>query len=492
MCLLKEISVNLVTLNILGEKSAGKLDPDLYLRDTSVLSADFIRRHDNSEKLMSAYLGTAEENPPAFSHSPQVYYKKLLQSNVSGLIAVLNSRQLSVAQIASVKISAGLPLLDERRRSEIIAAKRTFAAEIDLHTETALAIFELIHDESLRYQQELTNTDRSGSGFALFRLPGETQVQYISDDCPLFIRPGDGSLPADAGGFIFAPFDPQMYPTCLLAGPPQNADTLTLERLAKILHLGKADAEKDTDESDFKASVADFSAKARTKATPADKIVLSAVKYIKLRSHFNQADYFLRICDSCPHSFVSLFYTRETGMWIGASPELLLCQTADRISVSVLAATKGEADLSDWSDKEYREFAYVRRFIEETMTEKGLMPENPLRSPDTVISGPLRHLKMTLTANTDADTDITRFLEKLHPTPAVCGYPRPEAKKLITSYEKHAREYYAGYLGIISPHYKNLYVNIRCGRILPNFLRLITGVGIIAASSRNKNGRKYC
>ena len=58
--------------------------------------------------------------------------------------------------------------------------------------------------------------------------------------------------------------------------------------------------------------------------------------------------------------------------------------------------------------------------------------------------------------------DVTRaLLENLHPTPAVCGFPKENALELIRKYETYDRGYYAGPFGYIGSDCSDIVVAIR-------------------------------
>ena len=74
---------------------------------------------------------------------------------------------------------------------------------------------------------------------------------------------------------------------------------------------------------------------------------------------------------------------------------------------------------------------------------------------------------------------------ELHPTPAVCGIPKDEAFEFIKEHEGYAREYYTGYLGMLSsdPDCSSaLYVNLRCMKYADNKVTVYVGCGITAQS----------
>jgi len=128
-----------------------------------------------------------------------------------------------------------------------------------------------------------------------------------------------------------------------------------------------------------------------------------------------------------------------------------------------------------------------------------------IEGPETTKAGNLLHLKTILKARLDVSTtSIKDVLEALHPTPAICGLPRTQAKTFIQTHEGYDRSYYTGYLGELN--YKemrqrgrtprnvenkayqtiktstNLYVNLRCMQWQGNEASIYVGGGITAAS----------
>ena len=82
---------------------------------------------------------------------------------------------------------------------------------------------------------------------------------------------------------------------------------------------------------------------------------------------------------------------------------------------------------------------------------------------------------------------MAEFINKLQPTPAVCGLPKDRALDLIMKTEQHNREYYAGFCGPINYlHKTDLFVNLRCMKILKGQFALFVGGGLTAKSEPEK------
>jgi menaquinone-specific isochorismate synthase len=72
----------------------------------------------------------------------------------------------------------------------------------------------------------------------------------------------------------------------------------------------------------------------------------------------------------------------------------------------------------------------------------------------------------------------------LHPTPAVCGFPRAAALDLIDRYEELDRGPYAGPVGWVDAAGNGVWaVSVRCAEIDGTAARLWAGNGIVADSN---------
>ena len=92
------------------------------------------------------------------------------------------------------------------------------------------------------------------------------------------------------------------------------------------------------------------------------------------------------------------------------------------------------------------------------------------------IAGNLKHL------NKDFEFTLKKsylkFLNTLHPTPAIAGIPLEKSLEIINQIESHQRSLYCGFIGIVDENSCNLFVNLRCGRISLNEIQLFVGGGI--------------
>jgi isochorismate synthase len=170
---------------------------------------------------------------------------------------------------------------------------------------------------------------------------------------------------------------------------------------------------------------------------------------------------------------------------MGATPEVLLKsegKTLETVSLAGTQSRQAENDYS-WHTKEIEEQAFVSRYLLDVFYKFNIYPYTT-QGPETMESGKVAHLSTVFRFAAKKLVNILgNFISELHPTPAVCGYPKSKAAKFIPQIEKHSRRYYTGYLG---PWRLNgdvgLFVNLRCMEIMPEQYILYSGGGITSRS----------
>lgn len=178
---------------------------------------------------------------------------------------------------------------------------------------------------------------------------------------------------------------------------------------------------------------------------------------------------------------------------LGASPELLLCKQGNSIVSNPLAGSacrmsdahldylNGQGLLH--SDKNKHEHKLVVDDVRQRMTplcsslaipsEPSLMTTASMWHLSTAISGKLANPEMT----------ALQIACRLHPTPALCGFPTHKARQLIADLEPHDRGVFSGIVGWCDANGDGEWaIVIRCGTIQHTKARLFAGAGIVAAS----------
>ena len=167
------------------------------------------------------------------------------------------------------------------------------------------------------------------------------------------------------------------------------------------------------------------------KSRNASKIVLSRKKEIDLKQ-FDISILIKRVLNLYPTAFRYVWYQPETGLWCGASPEVLLQTEGVSFTTMALAGTQKikKDTVPYWNFKELNE----QKIVVDAIATSLQKVTSAVRISKTYNyqAASLVHLR----------TDITGILKKgkrtlsmitsiLHPTPAVCGAPQDYAKSYI-------------------------------------------------------------
>lgn len=214
------------------------------------------------------------------------------------------------------------------------------------------------------------------------------------------------------------------------------------------------------------------------------KVVLSRTFNIDKPEKFNPLLTFEHLAVSYPRTFVYLSLHPESGMWMGATPEMLLKKRGTELSTVALAGTQPRKEKGEyyWRSKERDEHQILWDHIENIFGkyECTLVKRE---GPKTVESGQVAHLKTDFVFREKEATDIKSLINDLHPTPAVGGLPVDEALSCIEKYEGYDRRYYTGVIGQTNFFdTADLYVNLRCMQIGSEKIAIYVGGGITAAS----------
>ena len=213
------------------------------------------------------------------------------------------------------------------------------------------------------------------------------------------------------------------------------------------------------------------------------KVILSKPVVIRENFEKNLPEIFIKLIALYPKTFVFLVSSPETGIWMGASPELLFSKVGDKCTTVSLAGTRSKFDdISLWTDKEMEEQSMVSDFIDDALAKHSIK-QYKKTGPSMLKVGNLTHLKTIYHFKSPSDFQWGRFVKSLHPTPALCGEPKMEAMELIRKVETHNREYYGGFLGPVHRNSTHLYVNLRSMKIEKNKSTIYVGGGLTHQSN---------
>lgn len=192
-----------------------------------------------------------------------------------------------------------------------------------------------------------------------------------------------------------------------------------------------------------------------------------------------------------PAAFNYIFYHPKIGFWTGATPEQFLQTEGAKIKTVALAGTQLYGENLSWETKEKQEQQFVTDFILQNLEKYS--DSISASEPYTVMAGNLAHLKTDISADLVNPADLGKLIGLMHPTPAVCGLPKDEAKKFILGNEGYDRKFYTGFLGELNidfktfnTHRSDLFVNLRCMEIENQHTNIYVGCGITAGSDPQK------
>lgn len=328
--------------------------------------------------------------------------------------------------------------------------------------------------------------------FAAYTMPNHTEFSIILQRSAYPLKFNATDNYSNYKGFILAPFDSSINDKFLITDDflleenEINVDvwdfiksTLTHK---KYFHELPLTTPYETYLQQFDDFISDLTNRR------AKKLVLSRVITGYKKEHVSYAELFKILNSKYQNTFNYIFYTPNSGLWMGATPEQLLrIEGADATTVA-LAGTQELKDIPlnkyEWGDKEREEQQFVVDYIEKTIRKYSLDTQLK-KSTQTIKAAKAVHLETSFKFNAHHISErLNEFLEDLHPTPAVCGVPKSAAIKLINGTEHHDREYYSGFLGPLNIHQKtDLFVNLRCLKAEGNNLSLFVGGGITLSSN---------
>jgi len=281
-------------------------------------------------------------------------------------------------------------------------------------------------------------------------------------------------------GFVFAPFD-NKTPAILI--PNKNlavssiADPNLKTRMPAAIYQEKLGVKEQ-----HISLIADT--KKFIEKSEVSKIVVARTKDIKIDKGFDVFQTFENLLVKYKHATCYVWYHPKVGLWMGATPETLVEIKGTVFSTMSLAGTQkyhGTTDVS-WGAKEIEEQQLVTDYVLSNL--KSVCTSLKSSKTFTAKAGALLHLRTDISGNVSTDKGVASLIHVLHPTPAVCGFPREASKEFILKNEKFDRTFYTGYLGELNmDNTSSLYVNLRCLQVIDRAtVRLYIGGGITTKS----------
>ncbi len=189
-------------------------------------------------------------------------------------------------------------------------------------------------------------------------------------------------------------------------------------------------------------------------------------------------------------AFVFCIQTPEFS-FLGASPERLFSRKGKEILSEAIAGTRkrGKTPEEDEtlkrellaSAKDMRELSPIQTYLNQVLSPICKAPI--IFSPISVHAAQnVQHLYSRCSALLNDGITDEEILERLHPTPALCGTPKEKALKLIEELEPFQRGLYGGAIGWKTPEASEWIVGIRSCLIQGKTATLFSGTGIVEGS----------
>ena len=329
--------------------------------------------------------------------------------------------------------------------------------------------------------------------FALYRLPHSAEIRLVREEEQPVLSLDQISRLDGIEGFVLAPFHiTAEKPVVVIQG--RNQEYVPGQTVLPECHFGTP---TETEQESKECYEKDFSRFHNALSQGRfGKLVLARRCNVPGKGHISPENLFLDACQRYPRMMIALVSSAQSGTWLMATPETLLRGDGKEWHTMALAGTmqlSAEEQMNfdlpignrgtqpQWSAKNCAEQQLVADYLDSKLK---LYAEKVVQQPThTVRAGNLVHLRSDFTFTLPSTEKLGTLLENLHPTPAVCGLPKEEARNFILENESAPREYYSGFMGPLCMEGEtHLYVALRCMRLFPQCHVLYAGGGLLPES----------
>lgn len=331
--------------------------------------------------------------------------------------------------------------------------------------------------------------------FVSFRIPNESNIYTWIQLSGRFNFVEHFSEVASQSGFVYAPFHRKTNLPLAFFEPEliiknENFEYSLLQKISNQEPLYPEyilESPIEINKEDYLEQAKSF---IRSFDKDLSKAVLSRIQLENKSGHFNAGNFFINLQQTYPDAFCHMINIPGAGIWAGATPETLLRineNVAQTISLAGTQAFQNKDQTIVWPEKDLEEQQIVTDYIESVLN-KFEIPDYKKEKVQNLKAGDAVHLATKFSFDKIfIENQLGTFISELHPSPAVCGYPKEIALELILQTEKHNREYYAGFCGPLNMENKtDLFVNLRCMKILKCKLAMFVGGGLTAKSDPQK------
>ena len=329
--------------------------------------------------------------------------------------------------------------------------------------------------------------------FACWFYPKEERLALlIGDSSDIKFFDGFDQLNGEAG-FVFAPYQITEKSPVILLRPKLYIENFNSEIQLDINSIEPFTCEGETEicvlqpKSEYLKLIEDTITSIQD--SDLSKVIIARQIPVR-RTNVSLGETFFQLQHQTPNAFTFLVNLPVAGIWMGATPEVLIKLDGKYFETVSLAGTQVRKPGDDeyfWSTKDIEEQAFVSRYMLDVFFNFDIHKYKTI-GPETMESGKVAHLKTSFFFSAEKIADrLGSFIADLHPTPAVCGLPKDLASEYILKNEVFDRKYYSGYLGPWRLNQQvSLFVNLRSMEITPNQFILYAGGGITSHSEPEK------
>ncbi|MBI2307420.1 MAG: isochorismate synthase [Rhodocyclales bacterium] len=211
-----------------------------------------------------------------------------------------------------------------------------------------------------------------------------------------------------------------------------------------------------------------------------EKVVLSRSLRLPLAGRVSPAALLARLLERHPESTIFAVGS-ENAVFLGATPEQLVGFAAGEVRADALAGTAWD-DEPLAVDKNAHEQALVVAAIREALSPLCATLALP-PAPRVLELRDLRHLWTPIAGRVKPGIGLFDLIARLHPTPAVGGWPGEAACDWLRRHGEKRPGWYAGGTGWIDRDGNGeIAVALRCGLLTARHIELPAGAGIVAGS----------
>ncbi len=221
------------------------------------------------------------------------------------------------------------------------------------------------------------------------------------------------------------------------------------------------------------------------------KIVVSRNIELKISSAPQMGEVFQKYRNNFPNCFLFAFKNDEQ-IFFGATPELLFKISDNKLFTEAIAgstkrgkdlleddyfASKLLADLKNVNEHNFV-IDYITNAIAPFVKDYFVDNDHEIRKLKNI-----QHISTTISGILKENVEIFNLIDKLYPTPAICGVPKTEAMNFIKQNELYPRGLYSGLIGCFNfSDFAEFVVGIRSALYTKNTLHAFAGCGIVKSS----------